>query len=208
MAFQSCPGTAELFTEFRMPDNSIGGNVWHFYYSGGGIITSVALEALATTWRSLWTTHVRPEQSSGVALTRLSARSLETQNGPIYEEVLNPPLAGTSVSAPMPNNVTLAIKLGTNSAGRSNRGRLYHIGLTETQVTGNFVGDATAAALVTRYNAIRAGISTGTDFFWGVLTRYADGELRPFGITNIIQLVSVVDRRIDTQRGRMPKLHN
>ena len=208
MAFQECPACAELFTEYRLPDNSVAGNVFHFFWGGSGIITAPALEQLVTSWLTSWNLHVKARVSNQVSLIRLSARSLETETAPNYERVLSPAVPGTINSPAVPNNVTLSVKLGTGYTGRSSRGRFYFIGLSELASVGNFVQASEIPLIVNAWDDLREEIALSTEFFWAVLSRQTDGVERPTGLTRIITQISCVDNRIDTQRRRLPRLNN
>jgi hypothetical protein len=59
----------------------------------------------------------------------------------------------------MPNEVTLCLQLKTASRGRSARGRLYILGLSRSDVTGeNTFWDVRAADLIADFNALKTAI--------------------------------------------------
>ena len=92
---------------------------------------------LAESYITWWDTNIKGGAPSTLALVMVRCTIMETETSPGVEVATGLPLAGTSGSPAMPNNVTVAIKWSTGLRGRSYRGRTFHIGLTEATVTGN-----------------------------------------------------------------------
>lgn len=133
--------------------------------------------------------------------TLLEGRDLTTQNSFVATREVTE--AGTALGENMPSQDTIAISLRTGFAGRSYRGRLYHVGLTENMVTGNYINGATGTALITAYDNLRTQLAAAT-YSWVVVSLQTNGAPRVQGVTRDIQDVVLADSRVDRQIRRMP----
>lgn len=118
------------------------------------------------------------------------------------EDATGLPLAGTGGSVQLPNNVTLCIKWTTENRGRSFRGRTYHVGLTESQVTDNEVVAVAMGQFTTAYGALLTDLATAG---WPLViaSRYANNQPRITGVATLVTGFSI-DPFIDSQRRRLP----
>lgn len=133
--------------------------------------------------------------------TLLEARDLSAENSFVVTREVTE--AGTLAGENMPAQDTVAISLRTGFAGRSNRGRLYHVGLVESNVTGNYINGASGTALVTAYDNLRTQLQTA-GYFWSVASFQANGVPRTSAQVRTITDVVLADSRIDRQIRRMP----
>lgn len=133
--------------------------------------------------------------------TNLDLRDLTTATGPVLAREITE--AGVLTAENLPSQVTIAISLRTGVAGRSGRGRLYHVGLTESQVTGDYINGATLTALQTAYNNLRLALEAAS-YFWIVASFYTNGAPRPAAQRRVIQSVTLTDSRVDRQIRRTP----
>lgn len=176
-------------------------NVFHYMVDEGpSMQTMMDLGDGLITW---WTTNLRAEVHSGVTLYQVEVINLTQQNAPGVIRTTGLPLAGTSSSAAMPNNVTVAISWKTSLRGRSFRGRTYHIGLTESNCENNYLTTAFAASLQTAYEDL---LAINTDVGPAVLvvaSRQYNGVVRTNGVATIVESC-VVDRGLDSMRKRLP----
>lgn len=201
MAFIPCPNIAEFRLQYLW-DLQQCENVFHVYKSAGW--TADDLNTVGGTFANWWTSELFAEVSNTVTLQRIMTRDLTTESGVGTEVLLGLPANGQRTSAALPNSVSLAVKWGTGLAGRSYRGRTFHIGLCDDQVTGNTVLAATQTSLKTKYDFIRIALDNallGVEF--GVLSRYHNGAPRAAGILTPITGVGI-DPVTDTQRRRSP----
>ena len=113
------------------------------------------------------------------------------------------PITGTAVGAVLPNHVTAAIKWGTGLTGRSYRGRTYHIGLTEGQVTDNELTSLIITDLLLVYNELISDMTTA-GYSLVVASRYANNAPRTTGIVTPILTAAFADVVVDSQRKRLP----
>lgn len=133
--------------------------------------------------------------------TNLDLRDLTTATGPVLAREVTE--AGVLTAENLPSQVTIAISLRTGVAGRSGRGRLYHVGLVESQVTGDYINGAALTALQTAYNNLRLALEAAS-YFWIVASFYTNGAPRVSAQRRAIQSVTLTDSRVDRQIRRTP----
>lgn len=173
-------------------------NVLHFLKTGG--FDATALSDLGTMLRTWHASNLRGTQSNGATNDDILTKSLGYESAPSY--VTAGGNAGTLTSASQPNNVTAAIKLVSAFSSRSTRGRVFHVGLTQSQVTGSTLTSAAVSALQAAYAALIAA-ATSAGIEWGVYSRVYLGVPRDEGLFTPILSVSV-DPTTDSQRRRLP----
>ena len=201
MAFQPAPGIVQV--EIRqLWDSQRVENVLHFASANSNDAT--AITTLADDLRASWRTNVMPLQSTTVQLASVYARSLDTAIAPAYESFPANAQFGDNGSPAMPNNVSWCLKFTTGLTGRSGRGRLYVVGLTENQVGNNAVNQTVADDWVVAINAI---FSTAAADGWQpvVLSRVQAGVRLANAIGYAITGIGYTDRVIDSQRRRLPQ---
>lgn len=111
---------------------------------------------------------------------------------------------GTLTGDPLPSQNTIAMSLRTGFTGRTRRGRLYHVGLTEGMVAGDYVAPSSVAGLIAVYDALRTALSAA-DFIWVVASYQLNGAPRSSALLTPITSVIVTDSVIDSQDRRKPK---
>jgi hypothetical protein len=165
--------------------------------------TVADLQVLCTAAIAWWSANLKPLQSNQAALFSVKATDLSTQTGPVVEDTTGLPIVGTGGTASVPNNVSCAVKLITNNRGRSFRGRIYHIGLPSSVVTGNTVSTTTRTAL---RNAWLAALTLGTSPIWTLCvgSRYTANAPRITGLATPVTDISV-NNVVDSQRRRLPE---
>lgn len=199
MAFQPAPNIVGV--EVRC--TYLGQNVENtLYFQCLATPTATDVQEIAEQVEGWFVTSVLPELSDQLVYRETYARSLETESAP--EFTANESLGDTGVdtSAPLPGNVTWTIQFRTGLTGRSYRGRNYIMGLSENQIVGNQLATATAAALVTAYNALLT-VASGFDWSWVVLSRQQDGALLPNAIGAAVNNVGYANLDLDSQRRRL-----
>lgn len=184
-------------------DEQIVSNVFHV--ESGGDWTTAALELLADTLVTWAVTELIPNMASTVTLEHVEAKDIGGEAG---EAVVVPCIgtcSGNGTNGPaLPNNVTVAVKWLTGLSGRSFRGRTYHIGLTENQVTDNELVPIFDATLSDAYLALLDAIAAADPTWEMVVASFvADGVPRVTGVTTPI-LDSQIDPVVDSQRRRLP----
>lgn len=142
-----------------------------------------------------------PLHTIDCSLVKVAARGMDTDSSPAIEVTNGLPLVGTEGAAGLPGNVTVAVKWSTALSGRSYRGRTYHIGLAEDQVTGNQIGTGTAEGMTAGYQALLTALE-GTPYQLVVVSKFHNKLPRTTGIATQIQNC-FVDRNVDSQRRRL-----
>lgn len=199
MAFIPVINTARCELRYTQNGQQVA-NIFHVEKEGP--LTVLDLQDIGTALVEWWGEHL-DLVSTAVTLREIDIRDLTTASGIgiLWNDGL--PLIGGVASPPLPNNVTLAIKWGTGLSGRSFRGRTYHVGLCESQVTQSELESAVIAPLLASYNALPTMI-TGSGYTLVVVSRYANNAPRPAGVTTPILNAAYADTVIDSQRRRLP----
>lgn len=200
MPFVPIPRAAQLEFIYSWDQQTVE-NVLTYKYPQD--ISDSSLQQLCTLAIAWWNANLKPLQSNQAALLTVKATDLTTQNGPVVEDTTGLPIVGTGGTASVPNNVSVAIKLITANRGRSYRGRIYHIGLPTSTVTGNTVASATRTSL---RNAWLAAQTLGSNPSWtlAVGSRYSNNAPRVTGLATTVTDVSV-NATVDSQRRRLPE---
>ncbi len=200
MPFIPIPNAASLEYIYQW-DGQICENV--LTYRLPQAISQDSLQDLTTAAIAWWNTNLKPLINNSVALLAVKATDLTTSTGPVVEDTTGLAIAGTSTGNPVPNNVTVAIKLITANRGRSFRGRVYHVGLSQTAVTNNTV------SLTVRNNIRNAWLaakelSSNPGWTLCVGSRYSDNAPRITGLATPVTDISV-NSVVDSQRRRLPE---
>jgi len=162
-----------------------------------------SLNNLGTAVREWWNTNIKEMCASTLSLQAIEVVDLTEGSGLGISVSTGLPISGTGTSPAMPNNVTLAIKKGTGLVGRSFRGRTYHPGLQEAQVTGNTVLSTVVDDLRDRYDLLREPLGALIPVNLCVLSEVENGDPRVTGICTPVTGIGV-DPIIDSQRRRLP----
>jgi hypothetical protein len=177
-------------------------NVLHYQFPGG--VTTQRMQDLGTQLVAWYASTLDSIQGPGIQLTEVRMTDLTSEFAPGQSTTAGLPLSGTAAGADLPNNVALSITKRTNFRGRAYRGRIYHMALTEPQVTGNVVLPATVTAILGAYSAIRVLTIDGVEVPMVVVSKYQGGEPRAAALVTPIASFST-DGIVDSQRRRLPK---
>lgn len=184
-------------------DNEPAANVLHFRESIVPASGDPCLlgEDLAT-W---WSTEVAPNVPSTCILNNVTVTDLSASGPPACVFTAGLPDSGGGASAQLPNNATLVFSVRTLLRGRSFRGRIYHVGLGETFVTGNQAVALLLAPLLAAYQTLVTDLGTPGTTGWqlGILSYFTAGALRPQPVFTDADSIST-DGVVDSQRRRLP----
>lgn len=150
-----------------------------------------------------WDAVMQTQMPTTLSLIGVRATDLASQTGAVVNYGTGLPLAGTAVSPSLPNNVALVVTKRTALRGRSYRGRLYHPGLNEGQVTGNIVGPSSVATIVGLWNNFLSLAVTGDEANMCVVSRYNNLAPRVTGVATLVTNLTS-DGFVDSQRRRLP----
>lgn len=200
MAFQPAPGVARVQCEYTL-DGQICMNVLHAHHEAA-TWTVGELTLLASAFSGWVADQVLPAMASAVTARQVVARDLSSETAPSVIDVDNLGDPGGIISEPMPNQCALVVSLLSATGGRTGRGRVYHLGLTESVCVGNKVTSAYRDQVRAAYDALLT-IAGASPWSWVILSRVSGGVPRPEGIPRFI-LATGVDLQIDSQDRRTP----
>lgn len=197
MAFTPIPSTAEIALRFLQDGQNVA-NVWHVQYETAPSVP--LMQTIASTTILAWQDLLRPLCASTLQLLEVSVVDQSEEGG---VAALLAPLTnnvGTASSPALPNALTVAVKKSTGRSGRSYRGRVYHIGLVEAQVTNNRLEPSIATSINTAYTGFLARY-VAIDCVMVVASLQSNNLPRPLGVVTPIVGFST-DPVVDTQRRR------
>lgn len=192
------PETAEVRLKYLTP-GGVAENVINFQKDGGW--APGEMEDLANAVKDSWETNISTDVTEDVSLDEVVATDISTETGPQF--ALPAGISGAIASPALPQNVTLAIAFRTGLRGRSYRGRLYYVGLAESQVVGDQVSEAFQGGIIENFEAFFEGVSDAVPGATHVVVSRCqdDAWLTTAVVTPV--LTYTADRTIDTQKRRL-----
>jgi hypothetical protein len=173
------------------------------YFKKNAAIPTANLLLLCNTLGALWLDQAKPILPNVCTVIQVYGTDLTNQTAPTQTGTDDMPWVGDQTGEPLPRNDSLAISFRTASRGRSGRGRNYWPCFTGTQVVNSLVEATTANAIVALYATMVGNNALLTDWTWGVFSRRQNNAWRTEGLFQEITQVLVVDRLVDSQRGRL-----
>lgn len=204
MAFQSCPGVAEMVLHFE----SVGcpmANVLHFYKTGGSYVLA-DIEALAVIGDNFVAEEYLPLIHEGVTYLETTTRGLENEIDDSSTDATNTG-PGTATGFALVNSNSFCATLRTGHTGKSARGRFYAMPTVEdslenaAQFTSTYTAGVVAALGVLKSDALASGWNLA------ILSRVSGGVKRSTGIVNLVTTIEARNNDVDNQRGRLIKGH-
>ena len=150
-----------------------------------------------------WITNLKPIVAAAFSLIQVRATDLSSVTGEVVTYSTGLPSAGTVGIAPIPNNCALVITKRTALRGRSYRGRIYHGGLTTSQVTGNAVVTGAINSIQLAWTQFMALSITDDEPLLCVVSRVNEGQRRVTGVATLVTNLTT-DGLLDSQRRRLP----
>jgi hypothetical protein len=184
-------------------DTQIVETVLHYQLAGGYDIPKMIL--LGGALRTAWAAGVQGSMSNSVTLTQIRLTDLTTVSSPVVNYSTGLPLSGSLVATPaLPNSIAVVMTKRTDFRGRSYRGRIYHPGLTEADVTANQVASVRLTALLTSYSNLISLTDSGANVHkMVVVSRFTGGAARGAAVVTVVTSISS-DGIVDSQRRRLP----
>jgi len=201
MPFVPAPDTVRVAINYISETLEEATNVLHFVNTEG-IVTTTSIGELLTVIKAWQAEEWAPVASEDWQTDYYEVRALETQEGIIVQDIETIPGELTSPSLPAQN--TIAISLRTGLTGRSRRGRLYHVGIGETNAIGSRISVAYATNLAAAYTALRTAL-VPTDWRWVVASFVSEGAPRTAALLTPITNCILVDTVIDSMDTRKPR---
>lgn len=200
MAFVPAPGVAEFALIFSSYGNEQV-NVLDVHHKDAAAFTTGDLIAVNNAIINWWNTSGQPMCATDFGIVEIRARDMSTQFGNEVTTGVNTP--GTRAGTALPENATLAIKKDTGLAGRSFRGRLYHIGLTKTDVSGDRVVNATVIALVASYQSLLGAINGIANTELVIVHTQINKVVQNPRTTTPVVRFTTTDNVVDSQKRRL-----
>lgn len=198
MAFIPIPNTSMHTVNYTWLGQQVQ-NVFHVLH--GDVPTVGGIQAVNGILINWWNTEIEPNVSNQVEARSVIGTSVHVQNGPQSTSSFPPGSVGQLTSPSMPSGVTVAVSWRTGFAGRSFRGRTYHVGLVESQVTDNEIDSGTHATLAGGYAQLVTDLATN-DTPLVIASRYTNNAPRTTGVATVVLSV-LIDTFIDSQRRRL-----
>lgn len=202
MPFIEIPDTWRVAIEYTNLDSNKAYNIIHVRDNFGtmDLTRATDLAGVIENWAgTVWDTLATAEWS----MTNLQIRDMNTEFGTFLDYPMSQPGAAAGDAAP--STVTIAISLRTGLSGRSFRGRLYHVGLADTSMNGDYIDLTQRGILINGYETLRSSL-IADDFAWVVASLYSGGAPRLGGLTTPITQITITDLVVDQQRRRKPKV--
>ncbi len=200
MAFQPVVNTVEI-TVLYIQNVEVISNTFHAERPGGYVLAD--LQSLAANVDALVALHFLPIQTLNARYIRTEVRGLAVPND-LFAENNTSEADGGNLGEGLPNSVTLSVKKSSGLTGRSARGRVYFIGLPDSDLSTNENQwlQTEADNVVLAVEAFRAGYSIG-GWIAVIVSRFENGLPRSTGETFDWLTTSIVNRDVDSQRGRL-----
>jgi len=131
--------------------------------------------------------------------------SLVSITGPRRSIPRSPATPGADVDKALPANATIAVKADIGTRGRGTAGRVFWIGLSEGQCSGNTLAGAAATAIVAALEQLRTDVEGLTNFEGLCVPHMVVGGVRPNPASStLIQQFVLTDLSMDSQKNRLP----
>lgn len=200
MAFISAEDTARVAINYLSETLEQATNVLHFQNLAAGV-DNTTVGQLLTALKAWQAASWAPIASADWQTDIYEVRNLTVQDGAVWTDVETIP--GTVNSPSLPAQNTVAVSLRSGFAGRSRRGRLFHVGLPEDRVIGSRVTVAHATELVTAYQALVTAMNA-TDWRWVVASFVSNKAPRSGALLTPITDVVLTDTVVDSMDSRKP----
>lgn len=204
LPYQPARGVAEVRMRYLL-DFENTENVYHVEHGSLDPWPLADMEDLASTfeaWESTDGSTVRSVSAHLIEVVVTDLTSLTTQK---VTRPTSPVITGAIGGDSLPNNATIAIKADINNRGRGKSGRVFWIGLAESQVTGNAINTAARDAIVLALNNLRADVLALDPAYHMVVVHRKENNIRPAEASwSAIASFSTTDSTIDSQKNRLP----
>lgn len=200
--YQPCLDIAQLTMYLVADGQSI---IHNLYFFKGDHWSAASIQTLANDATSSWLSDLAPVYTDETAFYGTVATDLTSLTSPRHVDKLATPVVGTHAGTNAPQNACLALQLGTGDRGRGHQGRIFHGPLVAGSVIQDTVDATYANAIVSGWEAFVAHCLAGLNpAKQVVLSRYLNGQKRPFGISMDVINIGYSNLAVDSQRDRLP----
>lgn len=180
-------------------------NVYHVAHASLDPWVLVAMEDLASTFISWEDTEASEVRSVSCALNEVIVTDLTSLTTKRVTRSVVPQVVGAVIGDSLPNNATIAIKADINNRGRGKNGRVFFIGLAESQVTKNTLTDVARDAITSKMTSLITAVETLNPAYDLVTVHRIINGVRPAEADySPIASYSMSDLTIDSQKNRLP----
>lgn len=202
MTHQNVTNTVQVDMRFAMAGNNAA-NVLHVGYTGTVGIPD--LDALDTVIEAWLTSEWKPLSSELWGAEGIILTDLNSLTGPRKAYSIDPVIVGDLTGGAPPASVTIAIKADVGHRGRGTSGRVFWIGLAESQLTANTVDSATANLIIVALGDLDTNIAGISPFSGLVVPHRQVAGVRPEPATSEAVIGFLVsDFSVDVQKNRLP----
>lgn len=200
MPFVPTPGIVQA-NLFHISDQGIFAQN-RLYFAASSVPTTTDLEEIDDALYDVYVAQVVNEMSGFWSLTGISYRAMNEEEGiQLVSAQAFPQQGGAGDTEPEANQVCYTVTLNTGLVGRSARGRIYGIGITNGASDGSRLYPASQATYQANWEGVRSAMETAghamqvVSFFEGGVPR---AEGRPLPVLSVS-----VRFPIATQRRRL-----
>lgn len=170
--------------------------------SGGGVLQA-DMDRIQLKLLDWLTANWKPASGNTASCSLMVGQYIGVEGGIQKDYVVSPAVVGTVNTGAMPANVTFCAKWGTGFAGRSARGRTFHIGLTSGNVSGNTLIGASVTAFVAVYTALLTKLGAGGTVDKLVVTSYCNNGFWRINASSLPVTGVSIEANLDSQRRRL-----
>lgn len=201
MPYIPAPGVAKVTLTYEV-DNQKLQNTFHVAKVGEWSALDLAsLNDIFLAWEAGDGNNLR---AAAAVLREVRSIDLTTEDGAYSIADLGSGSPGLVVSEIMPANVTYAMQLATDRRGRGRQGRIFVIGLAESQCVGNNIAPGSRTDLNAGYTALMDAVEAGSEGVLAVLHSVVGGlPVNPKTWTPV-QAILGSDSTLDSQVNRLP----
>jgi len=202
MAHQDVTDTVQVEMRFFMGNNNAQNTLHALCATTPGLADLNDLGAVFVAWLE---TEWAPIASEDWTANELVLTSLDSITGPRRSIPISPAIPGELVGDAMPANCTIAIKEDIGRRGRGTAGRIFWIGLDESQVDGNQLVSAAQVAIVSALEALRTSVEGLANFTGLCVPHLTVNHVKPNPATSdVVQSFVLTDVNMDSQKDRLP----
>lgn len=176
-----------------------------FYATYGAKPTQAELQTLAEDILVAVTAEWIPLLSGGVEIREIYIRDLDTEVADQATVTPATTLTGDVTGDALPSYNTVAVGRRSGLTGRSSRGRIFWLGLADSQTLDNSLATGVGADIVAAVVALDAVLILN-GFSPVIVSRYSAGVKRATAVTYPLVAWGLLDDLIDTRRSRKETL--
>lgn len=195
------PDVAQLTLQYITDEGDTFTNGFHFHRTGGW--TTTTLGDLLSEVGDAWQESVDNLCTANINLAGCKAVDLSDESGAFADLAYGTPLPGVRSGDAVALHTCMSVTITTIFRGRSYRGRIYHLGLANTDRQDEKHWQGTPAVAVSAgYGTFVTALQTALTCEFGVVSKQIDGVPRTTGVFTEFQAL-IGRTKIATQRRRL-----